>query len=242
MFGIAKNILKSASRFWMTNLTRNLILSEKKCKEVCKIPIFGQIFRKMVPHKNVSRTLGVCYQPLALLTELAETDLKNFQTKSSWWKTASHMVQIATEITEGMIHLHVELWLTNHAFYTEFPHLALRFSSEKYFGVQNGKGISIQNRRLWSQSNFIRQPKSNDFFAFSRYNHREPSLTTLVAWTSPETMKTHTFAKPNDVWSFGVLLWEISTGMEPYSDSNLSAYQLREVICQKGCLLKKDQL
>ena len=61
----------------------------------------------MVPHNNVLRALGVCYSPLALLTELAEMDLSNFLDKSNWWRNSDHVVQIAKDIVQGMIHLHV---------------------------------------------------------------------------------------------------------------------------------------
>ena len=61
----------------------------------------------MVPHKNVLRALGVCYSPLALLTELAEMDLLTFMKTSNWWRNSDHVLQIAKDIVQGMIHLHV---------------------------------------------------------------------------------------------------------------------------------------
>ena len=36
------------------------------------------------------------------------------------------------------------------------------------------------------------------------------------AWMAPEVIKTSTFSKNSDVWSYGVMLWELLTGETPY--------------------------
>ncbi|XP_069956487.1 mitogen-activated protein kinase kinase kinase 11-like isoform X3 [Cherax quadricarinatus] len=51
---------------------------------------------------------------------------------------------------------------------------------------------------------------------------REVSKTTRMsaagtyAWMAPEVIKTSTFSKASDVWSYGVVLWELLTGESPY--------------------------
>ena len=40
-----------------------------------------------------------------------------------------------------------------------------------------------------------------------------------LRWMSPECMLSGRFNKENDIWAFGVLLWEIfSLGATPYAD------------------------
>ncbi|XP_017586102.1 PREDICTED: mitogen-activated protein kinase kinase kinase 11-like, partial [Corvus brachyrhynchos] len=36
------------------------------------------------------------------------------------------------------------------------------------------------------------------------------------AWMAPEVIRASTFSKGSDVWSYGVLLWELLTGEVPY--------------------------
>ncbi|XP_066985180.1 mitogen-activated protein kinase kinase kinase 10-like isoform X2 [Macrobrachium rosenbergii] len=51
---------------------------------------------------------------------------------------------------------------------------------------------------------------------------REVSKTTRMsaagtyAWMAPEVIKTSTFSKASDIWSYGVVLWELLTGEIPY--------------------------
>ena len=51
-----------------------------------------------------------------------------------------------------------------------------------------------------------------------------------MRWTAPEVIKFRMFSTASDVWSFGILLWEImSFGEKPYEDwdnFNVSFYYL----------------
>merc|ERR1712048_1554483 len=62
-----------------------------------------------------------------------------------------------------------------------------------------------------------------------------------VRWMAPESISSGTYSGASDVWSFGVVLWEVfSFGSQPYF--GLSNYQcsqqileLRRLPCPDGC-------
>uniref|UniRef100_A0A8C8SD16 mitogen-activated protein kinase kinase kinase n=1 Tax=Pelusios castaneus TaxID=367368 RepID=A0A8C8SD16_9SAUR len=55
-------------------------------------------------------------------------------------------------------------------------------------------------------------------FGLAREWHRTTKMSTAgtYAWMAPEVIKASTFSKGSDIWSYGVLLWELLTGEVPY--------------------------
>ncbi|KAI3376621.1 hypothetical protein L3Q82_017053 [Scortum barcoo] len=55
-------------------------------------------------------------------------------------------------------------------------------------------------------------------FGLAREWHKTTKMSTAgtYAWMAPEVIKSSTFSKGSDVWSYGVLLWELLTGEAPY--------------------------
>lgn len=59
--------------------------------------------------------------------------------------------------------------------------------------------------------------KITDFgLAREVYKTTRMSQAGTYAWMAPEVIKNSTFSKKSDVWSYGVLLWELLTGEIPY--------------------------
>ena len=59
--------------------------------------------------------------------------------------------------------------------------------------------------------------KITDFgLAREAYKTTRMSAAGTYAWMAPEVIKSSTFSKASDVWSYGILLWEILTGETPY--------------------------
>ncbi|KAI0215194.1 Mitogen-activated protein kinase kinase kinase 21 [Lamellibrachia satsuma] len=59
--------------------------------------------------------------------------------------------------------------------------------------------------------------KITDFGLAREVNHTtRMSAAGTYAWMAPEVIKNSLFSKASDVWSYGVVLWELLTGETPY--------------------------
>lgn len=104
--------------------------------------------------------------------------------------------------------------------------------------LHNGAPISIIHRDLKSSNVLISESidstnlhnktlKITDFgLAREVYKTTRMSAAGTYAWMPPEVIKCGTYSKASDVWSYGVLLWELLTGETPYKgfDSLSVAY------------------
>ncbi|XP_033209043.1 mitogen-activated protein kinase kinase kinase 10 isoform X2 [Belonocnema kinseyi] len=94
--------------------------------------------------------------------------------------------------------------------------------------LHNKAPISLIHRDLKSSNVLLSEPIENDDlqyktlkitdFGLARevYKTTRMSAAGTYAWMAPEVIKKSTFSKASDVWSFGVLLWELLTGETPY--------------------------
>nr|QXO74913.1 MAPK [Penaeus chinensis] len=94
--------------------------------------------------------------------------------------------------------------------------------------LHNQAPITLIHRDLKSSNVLLSEPVDKNELQFKTLKitdfglAREVSKTTRMsaagtyAWMAPEVIKTSTFSKASDVWSYGVLLWELLTGETPY--------------------------
>lgn len=160
-------------------------------------------------HPNIVTLRGVCLEPpiLCLVMEYARGGSLN-RILAGRKIPPNVLVDWAVQIARGMKYLHCEA------------------------------PISVIHRDLKSSNVLISEPVSSedlknkvlkitDFgLAREAYKTERMSAAGTYAWMPPEVIRDATYSKASDVWSYGVLLWELLTGETPYKgfDSLSVAY------------------
>ncbi|KAF7686858.1 mitogen-activated protein kinase kinase kinase 11 [Silurus meridionalis] len=152
----------------------------------------------MLTHLNIIALKGVCLKEpnLCLIMEYASGG--PLSRALAGRRIAPHiLVNWAVQIARGMQYLHSEAIVT------------------------------VIHRDLKSNNILLAQPieqkmegntlKITDF-GLAREWQKTTKMSTAgtYAWMAPEVIKSSTFSKGSDVWSYGVLLWELLTGEAPY--------------------------
>ncbi|XP_068920963.1 mitogen-activated protein kinase kinase kinase 21 isoform X3 [Petaurus breviceps papuanus] len=108
------------------------------------------------------------------------------------------LVNWAVQIARGMLYLHEEAIV---------PILHRDLKSSNILLLEKIEHDDICNKTL----------KITDF-GLAREWHRTTKMSAAgtYAWMAPEVIKSSLFSKGSDIWSYGVLLWELLTGEVPY--------------------------
>ncbi|XP_015676098.1 mitogen-activated protein kinase kinase kinase 21 [Protobothrops mucrosquamatus] len=164
----------------------------------------------MLKHPNIIELHGVSLQEpnLCLVMEFARGGPLN-RALSGIFPTASGnhwgrripphiLVNWAVQIARGMLYLHEEAIV---------PILHRDLKSSNILLLERIENDDIHNKTL----------KITDF-GLAREWHRTTKMSTAgtYAWMAPEVIKSSMFSKGSDLWSYGVLLWELLTGEVPY--------------------------
>ncbi|NWJ06545.1 MATK kinase, partial [Crypturellus undulatus] len=157
-----------------------------------------------VRHKNLVRLLGVIlHNGLYIVMEfMSKGNLVNFlRTRGRAVIQTRQLLQFALDVAQGMDYL----------------------ESKKLVH----RDLAARNI-LISEENVA---KVSDF-GLARVNPKGTDTTLLpVKWTAPEALKHNKFSSKSDVWSYGILLWEVfSFGRAPYP--KLSLKEVTEMLEQ----------
>uniref|UniRef100_UPI00398E7041 mitogen-activated protein kinase kinase kinase 10 n=1 Tax=Pristiophorus japonicus TaxID=55135 RepID=UPI00398E7041 len=155
----------------------------------------------MLRHPNIISLKGVCLKEpnLCLVMEYARGGALN--RALSGRKVPPHvLVNWAVQIARGMNYLHNEAIV---------PVIHRDLKSSNILILEKTEDDDLSNKTL----------KITDF-GLAREWHRTTKMSAAgtYAWMAPEVIKLSLFSKSSDVWSFGVLLWELLTGEVPYRE------------------------
>eukprot|EP00118_Oscarella_pearsei_P013379 m.106574 g.106574 ORF g.106574 m.106574 type:complete len:668 (+) comp37262_c0_seq36:536-2539(+) len=183
-----------------------------------------QVLARLPKHRNVISMFGFCTQPNWIVLEYAEYgDLRSYL-KS---KGSCHMQQVQLLQDSGLSHD------SNEEEEKEVAGYGLPFSEWQMLDyahqVASGMSHLINNNYIHGDlaaRNVLvcggMQLKISDFglsryLQYSEYCKRQSQGVIPFKWAAPESLRDNIFGEYSDVWSFGIVLWEITTlGGTPY--------------------------
>uniref|UniRef100_A0A672JM06 Mitogen-activated protein kinase kinase kinase n=1 Tax=Salarias fasciatus TaxID=181472 RepID=A0A672JM06_SALFA len=153
----------------------------------------------MLSHPNIMALLGVCLQEpnLCLVMEYARGGPLNRALAGKRIPPCT-LVDWAVQIARGMHYLHSQAIV---------PIIHRDLKSSNILILERVEMEDLSNKTL----------KITDF-GLAREWHRTTKMSAAgtYAWMAPEVIRSSTFSKGSDVWSYGVLLWELLTGEVPF--------------------------
>ncbi|KAK2852420.1 hypothetical protein Q7C36_007621 [Tachysurus vachellii] len=153
----------------------------------------------MLRHPSIIRLEGVCLEEpnLCLVMEYAQGGTLNRALTGR--RIPPHiLVNWAVQIAKGMQYLHEE---------AAVPIIHRDLKSSNILILEKIENNDIGRKTL----------KITDF-GLAREWHKTTKMSAAgtYSWMAPEVIKSSLFSKGSDVWSYGVLLWELLTGEVPY--------------------------
>jgi len=169
------------------------------------------LMKALTPHPNVVLLYGLVKEPrFLIITEFLEGGSLASVLKSDVEMTPPLLKKIVTGIALGMLHLHAE----------GIIHRDLA-----------ARNILIGDNWRVKVSDFGMSRQASDRSSVQQ------TQTTIgpVKWMAPESITKSQYSKKSDVWSFGVVLYEILTRETPYG--NMPPLQVAAAVAYNGLRL-----
>ncbi|XP_038066433.1 hepatocyte growth factor receptor-like [Patiria miniata] len=154
---------------------------------------------KSFNHPNVLKLLGLTFdrsgQPLIVIPFMANGDLKSFLVKQKQNLSHTHLTMFAYHVALGMEYLAEQ----------QFVHRDLA-----------ARNCLVDDKLVAKIADFglSRDLDESDYYTSGDKHAKLP-----IKWMAPESMERKVYDTKTDVWSYGVLLWELfSRGRTPYPD------------------------
>ncbi|XP_038069408.1 hepatocyte growth factor receptor-like isoform X1 [Patiria miniata] len=157
------------------------------------------LLMKSFNHPNVLKLLGLTFdrsgQPLIVLPFMANGDLKFFLVKQKQNLSHTQLTMFAYHVALGMEYLEEQ----------QFVHRDLA-----------ARNCLVDDKLVAKIADF---GLSRDLDESDYYTSGEKQAKLPIKWMAPESMERKVYNTKTDVWSYGVLLWELfSRGRTPYPD------------------------
>jgi serine/threonine protein kinase len=178
---------------------KQLLLRQDKMTDEQMAEFMGEceLMMRLRPHKNVVLLLGVVIdpaQPLCLVTDYQANGSLHSLLKSDRAIGWEMTLRILEGVAAGMYHIHEEKILHRD--------LAARnvLLSESMDAMVADFGLSAQTTAGETQETVFRG---------------------ALKYMAPESLRHNMFSTKSDVWSYGVLVWEVLTRAAPFADLQL---------------------